>query len=106
DAGNNPVALANVVVTAAISAGGAGTLLGTLTATTDGTGLATFTDLRIKGVTGVRQLEFTASGLTPATSTSITVTPGDPAAVAMLAQPPATAVSGGGFSSDPSARLV
>lgn len=106
DAGNNPVALANVVVTAAISAGGAGTLLGTLTATTDGTGLATFTDLRIKGVTGVRQLEFTASGLTPATSTSITVTPGDPAAVAMLAQPPATAVSGGGFFSDPSARLV
>src|SRR5437016_9436818 len=46
DASGNPVNQAGVTVTAAIATGG-GTLAGTLTATTTGTGVATFTNLAI-----------------------------------------------------------
>lgn len=105
DAGGSPVALANVVVTASISSG-AGTLLGTLTATTNGSGLATFSNLRIRGATGVRQLQFTASGLTAATSANVTLVPGDPAAIVITTEPPATATNTVAFGTAPVARLT
>src|SRR2546421_4661361 len=63
DAAGNPVNQAGVVVTAAIATGG-GTLGGTLTATTLGTGVASFTDLAISGTAGDRPLSFSATGLT------------------------------------------
>lgn len=105
DAGSSPVALAGITVTASISSG-AGTLLGTLTAVTDGTGLATFTDLRIQGLVGIRQLQFAASGLAAATSGDVTLTPGDPAAILITTQPPATATNTVGFGADPVVRLT
>jgi hypothetical protein len=105
DSSSNPVAISGVTVTAAIASGG-GTLLGTLTATTNGSGLATFTDLRIQGLLGVRTLGFSASGLTGATSGTITVSAGTASALEMVAQPPATTVEGESFTATPSARLV
>lgn len=67
------VAQSGIVVTAAIASGG-GSLGGTVTATTDGTGLATFTDLSISGAAGDRTLSFSATGLTGATSNVIAIT--------------------------------
>lgn len=72
DAFGNVVTTPNVPVTAAITAGGAGALMGTLSRTTSG-GIASFTDLRIDGVVGSRTLDFSSGSLTPATSTAIVV---------------------------------
>src|SRR2546427_6735881 len=62
DGAGNPVNQAGVVVTAAIATGG-GTLGGTLTATTLGTGVASFTNLAISGTAGDRK----ANVFTPGT---------------------------------------
>ena len=75
DAASNPVAQAGVVVTAGIQTGG-GTLGGTLTATTNAAGLATFTNLSITGTVGGRTLVFTSPGLTPVISGTVTTTAG------------------------------
>src|SRR5204862_7900400 len=75
DVSGNPVNQSGVTVTAAIATGG-GTLGGTLTATTTGTGVATFTNLAITGAAGDRTLTFSATGLTRATSATITITAG------------------------------
>jgi uncharacterized protein YccT (UPF0319 family) len=75
DVSGNAVSQAGVVVTAAIATGG-GTLDGTTTATTGGTGLATFANLGITGTVGDRTLRFTATGLTDVVSGTITITAG------------------------------
>lgn len=73
DANGNPVSQAGVVVTVAITAGG-GTLNGTLTATSDASGVATFTNLSLTGLAGGRTLTFSAPNLAPITAaTSIGV---------------------------------
>jgi hypothetical protein len=69
DVNGNAVAQSGIVVTASI-ANGTGTLGGTVTATTDARGLATFTDLSIAGVVGARTLSFGATGLSAATVTT------------------------------------
>ncbi len=108
DASSAAVSQAGVVVTAAIASGG-GTLGGTLTATTNASGVATFTNLSITGVNGVRTLSFSASGLTTATSSSITVTsaPPPPGAtqVAITTQPSASAQSGVVLAQQPVVQL-
>ena len=77
DAGGVAVAQAGVVVQAAIASGG-GTLSGSTSATTTGSGVATFTGLTITGTDGPRTLRFTAPAASPAvtgvTSGAITVT--------------------------------
>src|SRR5205085_582954 len=75
DASGNPASQAGVTVTAAIATGG-GILGGTLTATTNASGVASFTDLSITGTVGDRTLSFSASGLAAATSTTISITAG------------------------------
>lgn len=75
DNSSNPVSQAGIVVTVAL-ASGLGTLGGTLTATTDANGVATFTDLVITGLVGARTLAFTATGLTGATSNTVTTVAG------------------------------
>ena len=74
DAANNPVAQSGIVVTAALQGGG--TLGGTVTATTNGSGLATFTNLSITGLVGARTLQFTSGSLSPVTSGTITLAAG------------------------------
>jgi adhesin/invasin len=76
DASNNVVSEAGVVVTVAIASGG-GTLGGTLTAMTDASGVASFTDLAITGTVGDRTLEFTAPGLASVSSSDVEITAGE-----------------------------
>ena len=80
DANSNPVASANVAVTASITAGG-GTLGGVTTVNTTATGTATFTSLSISGTIGQRTLTFSAAGLTSVTA-NVTTTVGPAAAIA------------------------
>lgn len=80
DANSNVVTTAGTTVTAAISTGG-GTLQGTLTATTNASGVATFTNLAIAGSVGARTLSFTSSTLTNVTA-PVTTTPGAAATIA------------------------
>ena len=72
------IARAGVSVTATIIAGG-GTLSGSTTAVTDGSGRAAFTDLAISGDPGSRTLVFRADGFTEVNSTTIDVQPPPPA---------------------------
>ncbi len=104
DASDNVVAQAGVVITAAIQTGG-GTLGGTATATTNGAGLATFTDLAITGLVGDRTLRFTSGVLTGVTSGSVTVTPGAASALTMATQPSATAQNGSAFAQQPAIQV-
>ena len=88
-------------VTAALS--GTGTLGGTVTQSTDASGLATFTDLKITGPTGSYTLQFTAPGTTQAVSTPITIG-GAAAGIAITTNPPVSALSGEVF--DPGVQPV
>jgi hypothetical protein len=101
DASNNVVSQAGVAVTAAIASGG-GTLGGTLTATTNASGVATFTDLAITGTAGDRTLQFTAPGLTPVTSGTIAITAGSAAQIVIQAGNNQTATVGSAVSLAPS----
>jgi hypothetical protein len=71
DVSGNNVSKAGVVITASIASGG-GTLGGTLTASTNASGVASFTNLQITG-SGGHTLSFTSGTLTPDTSTTISV---------------------------------
>jgi hypothetical protein len=86
DASNANVALAGVVVTASVATG-AGILGGTLTATTDVNGLATFTNLKFTGLVGNRTITFTPTGLTPDTSGTVTVTAGAAYQISIVTEP-------------------
>jgi len=101
DAANNPVAQAGVVITAGISTGG-GTLGGTLTATTNAGGLATFTNLSITGLVGARTLSFASTGLTPVSSTSVTITAGAPTQMTVSAGNGQSATAGSAVPIPPS----
>jgi len=101
DGANN--LLAGFDVTATIESGG-GTLGGTTTVTTNGSGRATFTDLRLEGVVGERTLRFT-SGSASIVSGSIFLTPGAPATVSINTQPPPSQISGEPFSPGPSVQV-
>ena len=70
DAAASPAALAGVTLTIAIASGG-GTLNGTLTAVTNGSGAATFT-LNVTGAIGARTFRISGTGLTPAITAAIT----------------------------------
>ncbi len=105
DGSNAPVALAGVTITASIASGG-GVTVGTATAITNGSGLATFLDLGIRGTIGDRTLEFAAAGLTPDTSGTVALTAGVATALAVVVDAPASAVDEQVLGATPSVRLV
>jgi len=100
DPSGNPVSEAGVTVGAAIASGG-GTLGGTATAITNGSGVATYTNLAISGTAGDRTLSFSASGLTAATSTTITITAGAATQLSIATQPSSAAQSGVALAQQP-----
>ncbi|HLL82900.1 MAG TPA: invasin domain 3-containing protein, partial [Longimicrobium sp.] len=104
DASGNAVAQAGVEVTAAIATGG-GTLGGTATVNTDANGTATFTGLSITGTVGDRTLSFSATGLTGATSGTISVTAGAASQLVITTQPSSTAQAGAAFAQQPVVQL-
>lgn len=73
DASNVAVATNGVPVTVALTSG-VGTLNGTLTQNTDGTGKATFSNLSVDTIGTGKQLTASASGLTSATSSAFAIT--------------------------------
>jgi adhesin/invasin len=83
DATGNPVA-GNRTIEVEIG-DGAGTLSGTLTASTGSGSTATFTGLTITGVTGARTLIFSSGALTPAESNAINITVGPASSIAIQA---------------------
>ena len=97
DGANNLVAGANVTVE--IASGG-GTLGGTTTVSTDGSGLATFTDLKITGTVGGRTLRFSTDG-TDVVSNTVEVEAGAPAAVTIVTPPPSATLDGVAFNQQP-----
>jgi uncharacterized protein YjdB len=99
DASGGNVATPGIVVQAAITAPGTGTLGGTLTATTNASGTATFSNLKITGTVGIRTLTFTSGSLTPATSGNVDLRPGVASQLALTTPPPSSANSGQVFSS-------
>jgi hypothetical protein len=104
DASGNPVSQAGVNVMAAIASGG-GTLGGTATVATNGSGVATFTNLSITGTAGPRTLEFTSAGLTPVTSSTINIGAGSATQLTLTQQPSASAQSGVPFGQQPVVQL-
>src|SRR5207237_434436 len=104
DASGNAVSQAQVTVTAAIATG-AGTLGGTLTATTNGSGVASFTNLAITGTAGDRTLSFSATRLTADTSTTITLTAGAPTQASLPARPLGPAQRRAPFAQQPVVQL-
>src|SRR5439155_1708638 len=96
DGDGNAVNQAGVTITAAIATGG-GTLSGTLTAATNGSGVTSFTNLAINGTTGYRTLSFSATALTPAVSRTIAVGAGAATQLTLTTQPSGTAQAGVAF---------
>jgi hypothetical protein len=87
----DPHAVADVTVTAS-KASGSGTLGGTATATTNASGVATFTNLEIVG-DGAHTLNFAATGYTSVVSGTVTVGAAD--AMSYPGDPGAWTVAGG-----------
>ncbi|HTM84658.1 MAG TPA: Ig-like domain-containing protein, partial [Mycobacterium sp.] len=99
DANGNPVSLAGIAVAAAMASNpGGGALIGNSTATTDGSGLATFQNLGISGPAGNYTVNFSVpnrsdiSGTPP--SSAITISAGAAARLRFAVQP--TSISTGG----------
>ena len=91
DAQGNAAGSADVVITASLGAGN-GALGGTATATTNASGLATFTNLSVTGVAGSKLLNFTSPGLTTAASAAFNLTAGAATQLFLATQPSASVV--------------
>src|SRR5439155_418650 len=91
DAAGNPVGGAGVIVTAVIATGPAGATLSNATATTLASGAATFNGLAITGAAGSYTLRFESAGLTPATSSTITLGSGAATQITMKTKTPSAA---------------
>jgi hypothetical protein len=103
DGAGNLVSQANVTVTASIGAGAS--LTGSVTALTDGTGLATFSGLGISGLVNTYTLSFSSAGLTGTSSGSISVTAGPRTQVTITTHPPSTVLFNSAFSTSPVVQL-
>jgi hypothetical protein len=88
DAFGNNVATSGVAVTVALSSG-TGALSGTLTRSTNASGLASFNDLSIN-LAGAKNLRAASAGLTPDTSAAFTISAGAASRVTILQEPTST----------------
>jgi hypothetical protein len=106
DASGGDVQTAGVAISASLASGPAGaTLNGGKVVQTSGTGTATFTDLAITGPVGTYTIQFSGSGLAPATSAPIAVTAAPPSQITITTQPGATAANGSQLSPQPVLQL-
>ncbi|HEY9461690.1 MAG TPA: Ig-like domain-containing protein [Vicinamibacterales bacterium] len=105
DAWGNPVSQSGLTVTASVATG-SGSLGGTVNATTNSSGVVTFSDLKITG-SGVFTLRFVALGIAAATCGDITVNgaPAGAATLAIVTQPAISATSGVALSPQPAIQL-
>jgi adhesin/invasin len=96
DAGGNDSPTAGRVITATV-ASGPGNSLSNATATTNGSGVATFSGLSIDDVAGSYTLSFDNGALTGATSNTITLSAGPTAKLTFTTQPPVLTTVGTQF---------
>ncbi|NBO63883.1 MAG: hypothetical protein EBU88_03335, partial [Acidobacteria bacterium] len=96
DAQDNDVTTNGIVVTASIEPGtSGGQVSGNVTATTNSSGVATFTGLKLAGVIGTNyRLRFSATSLTPAVSNNLAVTGAGTATQLVVTTQPLGAPSG------------
>ena len=90
DSDGNNLAQSGLEVTAALATG-TGTLGGATTSATNASGTATFTNLSITGAAGSYSLRFTAPGVNPVISSSITVG-GAAGSISITTNPPVSAL--------------
>lgn len=83
---------------------GAGTLNGTLSQVTDGSGVATFGDLNLT-VAGLKQLSASVPGVTTNASSTFDIVAAAPSQLAPVLQPSATATAGIPFGAQPSVAV-
>lgn len=102
DAQGNVVTTDSTTTVAVSFATGTGTLAANSVKAVNG--IVTFTALKITATSGSYTLNFTASGLTTATSSSLTVS--GPAAALSFMTPPAGAANGSAFSTQPELKIV
>jgi hypothetical protein len=101
----SPVGQAGVEVTAHQYSGNA-LLGGTLVATTNASGLATFTDLKFSGVVGNGLLRFSSGTLTEAYSESINIVAGPPTQMMVSTNPSSNAQSSVVIGTQPRVQLL
>src|SRR5207244_2958613 len=101
DGEGKPAGGAGVPVTAVNASGPAGATLSNATATTLASGAATFNGLAITGAAGDYTLRFESAGLTPATSSTITLGAGAATQLTITTEPSPTAASGAAFTPQP-----
>ena len=99
---NNVVGVAGVAVHAAASATTGPQLGGTVTATTDASGVASFSDLVLSGSPGTTSLVFSQDTLGSVTSTPVSVGIGAPATLVLNGASALNAVAGGTITAAPS----
>jgi hypothetical protein len=106
-AGDNPVSQAGVTVTVGIGTGpGGATLIGTASAVTNASGVASFTNLGISGTVGSYTLAFSSSGLTAVSSGAINLTAGAAAKLIVTTQPSSPVSSGSPLSPQPVVQVA
>lgn len=104
DEPGNPSPQAGLVITATLSSGPGGTLQNA-SATTDASGLATFSGLSLTGLVGDHKISFSAPTLAGVPSDPISVAAGPPSRLALTVQPPPAARSRVPFGTQPSIQL-
>ena len=104
DAFDNDVPHSGTSVTIKLSSG-TGPFSGTTTRNTNGSGLATFNNLKISSA-GDKVLTASANGLTAAVSNTFAIAAGAAARLVIQTQPPATAEAGAPFNPQPVIALV
>src|SRR5204863_5648703 len=105
DGAGNPAGGAGVGVTAVIASGPAGATLGNATATDVATAALAFNGLAINGSAGDYTLRFESAGLTPATSSTITLGAGTATQLTITTEPSPTATSGAAFGQQPALQV-
>jgi hypothetical protein len=105
DANGNSVSQSGVRVTVSLASGG-GVLQGTLSQNTNNAGVAIFDQLSIAGLVGPRTLQFEATDLAGATSTTIDLTAGVASQLTLATQPSASVQNDIPFPSQPVIQLL
>ena len=107
DANGNEVARQGLAVTSSVFSGpGGATLVGSRTASTNGQGLAVFSDLGISGGPGSYRLNFAGTAVEGATSATIVLSAGAASALKIVTQPSGSVAPGQPFPTQPAVQLV
>ncbi len=105
DGAGNAVSTAGISIIASIGSSPGGGSLTNAVATTNSSGAATFGTLTLTGPVGSYTLSFTGTGLSPVTSSTITLGSGRGSKLALTTQPSASAQNGQVFVQQPVVQL-